>query len=284
MRNKSDYIIVFAVTLLLTTFLIITIAAAADYGSGFEWKKSTDYTNGTTNNSTVGNPNLDQLGNPAWSYEHFIGLSESWDSSSPMEWMYDWRWGAGGTFVNISRGDQNTQLNTNWNNTGMTSLVRWSNPTGESIDVDITGNIVTTWAGLNWDSAADNWTDYNVASPTDVRVILGYHDFSAGTSSLLIDNTYLSPISEDTICNTWRECPKAKTALDRSLSVDAGDSLFWTTIALDSAPGKNRWLTTYDGGVAITMPAVVPEPVSSALFIVGATLLGIVRFSRKRAV
>ncbi len=278
MCKISNHKTVFILTLLLSIFIISTAAESSGYAPGFVWNKHNDYTNGTVNNSTLGNPNLDQNGNPAWSYESFDKDLLNWDNSSLAVW-YSWgRWGAGGGFMNFSKGDQNTQLDTNWNNTGLTSLVRWSNPTGESINVDLSGQLVTTWAGLNWVNGG--WSDYNVASPTDIRVILGYYDVSEGTSSLLIDNTYLSPINEDTIC-TWSECPKAFTSLERSLSVDAGDSLFWTTIALGSAPGKNRWLTTADRSVNITM-AVVPEPVSSALFIVGASALGIRRFQKNR--
>ena len=255
----------------LTTFLMITGAAAVDYEVGFEWRKLTDYTDGTVNGSTVGNPNLDQNGNPAWSYESFDKDLLNWDSSDLAVW-YDWgRWGAGGGFMNFSLWDQNTQLNTNWNNSGLTSLVRWTNPTGESIYVDMTGALRTTWGG-------DDSNPGFIASPSDVRVILGYYDVSEGTSSLLIDNTYDSPISQDTVCLTWGDCPYIDTSVERTLSVDAGDSLFWTTIALDSAPGKNRWLTTTDGSVRITL---VPEPVSSTLFLIGGAILGFRRFKKR---
>ena len=269
MTKKSNYILIFAAALFLTTFLMITAAAAVDYEGGFEWRKVTDYTNGTVNGSTVGNPNLDQNGNPAWSYESFDKDLLNWDSSSLAIWLSWGRWGSPDSFVNFSLWDQNTGLNTNNNNTGLTSLVRWINPTGESIDVDITGGLRTVWAGDD-NGSSPGWT----ASPTDVKVVLGYYDFSEGTSSLLIDNTYSSPISQDTFCLTWGECPFIFTSFERSLSVDAGDSLFWTTIALDSTPGKNRWLTSTDGSIRITL---VPEPVSSALFIIGASVLGIRR-------
>ncbi len=125
-----------SITLGLLLIFSTGITYAVPYEPGFVWNHFDDYVNGTVTGSTTGNPNPDQNGNSAWSYELYKGWG-NWDDGELLPWSGS-RWA--NKYGNISRGDQNNHFLSGESFT-RTPLIRWTNPTGTSIDVNLGGKL-----------------------------------------------------------------------------------------------------------------------------------------------
>jgi len=143
---------------------LLGLAAAspsAAYETGFVWQRSADYTAGTINDSSVGNPNLDQMGNPVWHYRWGDQLSvetdQKWYDATPsdMVWSSQWfgrpelaRWQRSNEGSPVVDGRQMTLANLFGNNERFIPFVEWANPTGASAIIDVTGAARVFW-GFN---------------------------------------------------------------------------------------------------------------------------------------
>ncbi len=246
-----------------------TAVHATPYGPGFTWNRISDYQAGTTIGSTTGNPNPDQNGSPAWSYEYYQGWG-NWDSGTLLPWN-GWRWA--NSYGNISKWDQNNHFLNDASFT-RTPLIRWINPTNETIDINLGGWLKLFWLGRDW--TGSGWSSYLVSGVKDVNLVMGYYDASANmTTSYLIDQTIYYPETTEVKCGIghggWGNCVKTVVDLDFDLTMDAGDSIFWTSQAVSPYTNDwkaNRWLTLNDTKLTITVQdplvtgfsATVPEP------------------------
>ncbi len=263
------------ILIIITLGFAYSTQAGAAYTPTYEWDRNTEYTN-------ITNPGPDLEGNNVWSYEWFTGMD--YLHTNPMTQITNWnipqekqRWEHGP--LNISGWDQNTNYDSDWNTGFETTLIRWTNPVDNTATIDIDGSMTLYWGG------DDNWSaPGNNASPVDVQFVLGYYDVSKSQATLLIDqfidsstdSSYGDSFDANEACNPFSTCPKYIMPLDYSVSMDQGDSIFWTAITLDQVT-TNRWTTLNDNNMSITM---VPEPISSALFLVGGVILGFRRFRK----
>jgi len=288
MKYSTSTLFYGSILILLLTSVAGTIHATP-YGPGFTWNHISDYQTGTVVGSPVGNPNPDQNGNPAWSYEYYQGWG-NWDNGMLFPWNGG-RWA--NSYGNISKWDQNNHF---LNNTSFTRtpLIRWSNPTGAAIDINLGGKLKLFWLGRDW--TGSGWSDYLVSGIKDVNLVMGYYDVSAGiTTSYLINQTVLYPETMEVKCGNgyggWANCVKVIVGLDFNLTMDAGDSIFWTSQAISPYTNDwkvNRWLTLNDTKLTITVqdPVVtgfsgtVPEP--STLLLTSLLLPGLF-FTQKRS-
>lgn len=274
---KFNRSLVFALPLLTLSATV----TAVPYDDGFVWNKYADYTTGSTT--------TDQAGNEAWSYEYFNGWG-NWDNTLALPYnSSNGRWA--NKYGNISKWDQNRHFHSSSNEKYPYSpLVRWINPTNEVIDVSVGGALELLWLGKDWDATNKKWSDYTISGVMDIDVVLGFYDASAGNSSILIDERVLYPASGEVTCKiptapTLRDCPNAMLSTAFDLTLDVGDSLFWTsTQATPYADGntKNRWLTLNDRQLTITLnkpSTAIPEPPTLALM--GIALLGAGFVARK---
>ena len=260
-------------------FMILTIllglflgnASADPYYAGYEWNRWDGKNSPITEYTTSSNPGPDREGNNVWSYEWFTGMD--YLNTNLMTQVTSWgdpqRWEYGGN--NISGWDQNP----GYANNPDSPLIRWTNPVGDNTEIDIQGNFWLWWGGANQWHTGHDW----MATPNDLQFVLGYHDISESQTTLLIDQYIDSPFTGEYNCGpNFGDCPSYTVLLDLQLSMDLGDSIFWTALRLDNVNTGGRWITLNDGNMSIS---IVPEPVSSTLFIVGSAILGFRRFKKR---
>ncbi|MBI5664916.1 MAG: PEP-CTERM sorting domain-containing protein [Nitrospirae bacterium] len=256
--------------------------SGAEYQDGFTWDRNGDFL--ITNDL---NFKKDTQGSTVWSYEWFTGTDYLHTSNMAYYWTDpmpgNGRWKRQAMYdndVNISRWDQNTNFYSGYNANKNSSLIRWTNPVGNDSDIDILGSLRLYWGGQSMSYTGNYW-----ASPVDVQLIMGYFDSSSNSVTVLKNDLLTSPFSADMECGAnFGNCPNMVIPIDLSISMDSGDSFFWTAIPQGQVTNKNRWITLNDTQMNISyQPAVVPEPISYVLFITGGAALGFRRFSRQRA-
>ncbi len=261
-RKTPSFIIFILFSLLIISFT--TNAYAGPYSGGHVWDRNTEYT-------TASNPGVDLVGNAVWSYEYFTGMN--YDTTTLFTQVASWgpRWEHGP--MNISGWDQNTNYDSGWNTSLETSMIRWTNPVGDGVNVDFDGHLTMFWGG------DDSWRlpGFN-ASPVDVQMVMGYHDASENQITLLMDELITAPFSGEVFCANFGDCPQVQIPLNYSLSMDIGDSFFWTAITLGQV-NANRWVTLNDNPMSISL-ASVPEPTTMLLF--GTGIIGLAGLKRKR--
>jgi len=273
--------------LLLASLLLSTgTAIAIPYEDGFVWNRFADYkAEMAAGSPPPGGPLSDQNGNQAWSAELYEGWG-NWDNSSPLPWQGK-RWS--NMYGNVSKWDQNNAF-LSGKFFRKTPLARWTNPVNETIDINIGGALNLFWLGRDW--TGSNWSSYLVSGAQDVWLTMGYYDASEGsTTEYFIDSQLMNyPGSGEVRCGTgyggWANCLRATVDLDIDVTVDAGDSIFWTSRAVSPYTNDwrvNRWLTLNDRKLNFTLqkppPALIPEP--STLLLLGLTLPAFLWFSTK---
>lgn len=244
------------------------------YYKGYIWKLVNDYTPGTARYSTLGNPDNDANGVPAWSYEWIntsgLGIDVPWytSRSTLLTWdSFDYNrnfWATNDGGVNLNKYVVNYSLSNN--GIGKAPLVRWTNPTGRSVRVNIYGRFRLNWYGLNvnpnWRTDGNYWTSYLAGSPADVNIAVGYYDVSAKSTSTLLSQKVSKPINGETTCvaPNYDACDHEFVYVNSDVIVDPGDSIFWTARPLKYYSDRNRWITMDHGDITIR---IVPDPVVS---------------------
>lgn len=179
---------IFALTLVGMT----AVPCTAQYVTGFTWNHGADHTNGTVPGSTTGNPDDDAAGNPAWEHLYFSGGStrlsgNPWTNGTPslLEWDDDYQ-GFGDVWVRdddtspILGGDYLQQ--DIYSTLQYTPAIRWTNPTGRTVTIEVSGYIEIAW---------DNWAGGDPS--VNVDVVMFHDDVSAGTRTPILSTTVSTP-------------------------------------------------------------------------------------------
>lgn len=240
------------------------------YPGGFSWNLLMDYTAGTVKNSTAGNPDSDANGNPVWSYEWINAKGQTmgspWYATSSQLLTWDSYQYNPLTWAAINNGTVNMNqwnMNFHYSSPGCDKVpvVRWTNPTGETRTVDMSGRYTISWWGLNpnpeWPSEPDYWDSYLVGSPVDVKFVIGFHDKSENTTTVLYTQTYSKPRPGETTCvaPNYGDCDHVDVIADLTVEVEPGDSIFWTARPAGCYNDRNRWITINHNNITMTLHA-----------------------------
>jgi len=194
------------------TFDSLSTPTPMDYGDGFVWNRNADYSIGFSGGSTAGNPTRDANGNRAWRHEYItdsdndglVGGSPWYEApASLMQWDNKWfsstsgLWAVGDdTPARISDSTfEHTLDNATWIDT--LPLARWTNPTGEAISVDLTGEV-----SVGWDRNSQDDIEFilaSVADATGVVTPLVSDVFQFGDGPLAIDVSDVALAPDDQI-------------------------------------------------------------------------------------
>jgi hypothetical protein len=243
-------------------------ASAATYLPGFVWNRSTDFTGGTIAYGTAGNPNNDSQGNATWYYEGAQGgnlaSANPWyaQSRSLLVWSpgtNQWRAGTADQAPEVGQ----TQMSMNdINFTFASPIVRWQNPTGQSILTNI--DFDTDMISFRHD--ADSY-DAELA-------VVQYHALS-NTYDVLWSDTRTLPHN-----GLIQSGPRIDLA---NVAIAPGDSVLFTTrVKLDSPLGGNGSIAWFDAAQLTLEPAsAVPLPSAawSGLGLLG-VMMGLKRMKR----
>lgn len=250
----------FALVLAFTSLLGATNVIAAPYTPGFTWAREADWTPGTTNDSTAGNPDDDSLGNPTWRYERAIGgplgSANVWyaQARSALVWRNgQWRVDSADRSPAIAQ-DAMSQADINF--TFDSPIARWQNPTGvtQLVDVSVDTDVISFRA----DSGS-----------TDLELAVVRLNAATSTFDLLWSETRNAPH------NSVLQPGAASTLF--GVSVAAGDSVLFTYRNLLDSPRGGNGSTAWVDASTVT---IVPEPASVA--VLGLCGLLLVRVPRRR--
>jgi hypothetical protein len=149
--------------LAISVLAILASAAAAStpYVEGFTWNRYDDWTPGTSNGSSAGNPMPDAAGNPVWSHEYIQGVPAGADldttdgvapwytlpSDGLMVWDSHW---SGGTWARlydypptaprVALGHIPANNSYHGDHYANVPLLRWDNPSATPIAVSLTSD------------------------------------------------------------------------------------------------------------------------------------------------
>jgi hypothetical protein len=206
------------------------------YPVGFVWKRSVDWKPGTTLGRTIGNPMVDAVGRPAWSFETVSGnLSAPWYAQPRRLMIWDNSFfGNNGSWAfadELAPAASDRNFDHPMDKPAV-PVMRWQNPTGLQAIVKLKGNIalLAQMAGPN-------------PAPVDVVVAV-----SRPTSD------GIKPIVEMSVPFTG---VNANLPVDLpAVTVGAKDSLMFAI----RGNGKGGWITAIDD-VTITLQSTSRPPV-----------------------
>ncbi len=232
----------------LSAFLQIILASAAhaQYQAGYVWNRDADWSGGTRHGGSWrwGNPDADEVGNEVWSYEICSG-GGALDSANPWyrepttlaTWDASWYGGAGLWSQGDNSGPPLARQEIVHDRGlgglfGRTPLVRWTNPTRETISVGVSGQLRVTWAG-------------NAAGcPVVVDVVVARLT-EAGAYTELLAATVSKPLVACTV-GDYLELPMDVS----NLGVGARDQIVVSIRARESVAGQ--WVILRDA-ISITL-------------------------------
>jgi hypothetical protein len=245
---------------LLAALAIVVVAlsapaqASVEYDAGFTWRRYADWTVSAEGNegTTEGNPAEDAYGNPVWNYESVQGEGLEGEFPWYAEDGEDMVWNFAG-----ARWQKDGEAKPNINYVGMTQstqeqtcldipVVRWENPTGNTILMSITGGMRVEWNG-------------SANMPVDMVIA----QLSENGAESLYETTVSKPDEKGNL--VW-SIPAVLTR------VDAGDSIVISARATECVPGAS-WVTFKDYGVTMKIAAMLPEPGSLTVLALGAVAL-----------
>ena len=217
-------------------------AAHAQYQPGFQWNRDADWTGGSRQGGSwrCGNPDDDQRGTDTWSYEISTG-GGAFDSATP--WYrqptilasWDATWFGTGEAVWAYGDDIGPPLHRSSlvHDRGVSGLfgrqplVRWTNPSTNTIAVRIGGSFRVRWSGSG-----------NLGCPVVVDVVLARIGRD-GRVTDLIATSVAKPIPTCTI-GDFVDIP---VAFD-NLGIGPHDQLVWSLRAREA--GEARWIILED--------------------------------------
>jgi hypothetical protein len=225
-----------------TSDLPIVYRAADLYPQDWTWRRSADWTAGTTQNSSDGNPDNDLKGNPAWEYVYVSGGDDAgganpWYLQTPqtrLVWDASWygnsgRWAKGDNVVPTA-GQNFMEV------VGSSSpIAKWHNPTGRTVAVDLTGNVT-----LSWSSAAS-----------------GNADLAIVHKRVSSDSIEYIPLVAQTLNGTGGTSQTVSVSVE-SLMVGPEDEI-WITPRYAGTAG---WVTLNDQPLTIRLLTPTPQTVT----------------------
>jgi len=242
-------------------------ALADSYTPGFVWNRSADWVPGTVNDATAGNPNNDSKGNPTWYYEQSQGGSLSsanpWYSQprSSLVWSADTQQWRAGTQDQDPSVAQTAMEQADINFTFASPVVRWQNPTGQSIlaNIDFGTDVVSGRVGSG---------SYNL----ELAVV----EYRALTNSYDV-------LWTDSRTAPWNRQVQPGPSVDLpDVSIGAGDSILFTMrIAIDQPLSGNGSAAWIDGAQLTLEPSTAAAPLPRAAY-AGITLLVGIALARVR--
>ncbi|MFN0130987.1 MAG: hypothetical protein ACKVW3_00390 [Phycisphaerales bacterium] len=248
--------------------LVCALAAgfALPASAGMTWRRSTDWVPGGLQGSTQNNPST-VGGIPAWRYETTtggggIGSPNPWYQQPGQLMTWDGFWYTTGLGV-WSRGDNSNPPimpgrlihNAHSSVSDFAPLVRWLNPAGNTVPVNISGQLVVNWNGIN-----------GIGRPVDVDVVIAKQD-AGGTITPLFQTTAAKPNPFPSVGDSVL-LPVNLAAI----SMNTGDSIIITHRGRSALSPQGGWINLYD---ALTISAV-PAPG------IGATLAAAGLFAGRR--
>lgn len=237
----------------------MTRTAYGAYGVGYVWDRTPDYDEGTTQNSTSGNPNTDAQGQPVWSYGWVnggsFGSADPWYAKNSTLMVWDSAWFGRSDLRRWQKADDRYPVIDQHNlyqgaSSGSTAfdspMVTWTNPTGSPILVDIAGSPSIFWGG--------NFTPGDV----ELSVAIAHRQAESGAVTLLHQDTFSNPSPGSGTVNTVFSVDV------QDLLLQPNDQLIFTTRAEDPYPFDRFTALTDD--IRIT---IVPEPSVLATVLIG---------------
>lgn len=275
------------------SIILPSVSAAAEYESGFVWKRSAEYRDGTIAGATTGNPFSDSLGNESWMFGWTTG--GALDSTSPwifndivpMVWDDDW-WPVGqGRWARYYDGpgaDNNGNppigryglvhdLSERTESVDFMPVVSWSNPTDQAALVNIKGNFTVVWEG------SSGVPGVNIAPAISAEVAIGAKSASRGTTRLLYETVLVNPLSGV----AYGDTPPTLTDdvdLD-SIALAPDEVLTFSLRGLGPERSPPTWVALRDD-VRIIYVSPIPEPYMATMFPVGLAVMWGVSLRRRR--
>ena len=264
---------VLALAGILVGFAVAGSARAATYDNGFIWDRSVDWVAGTVNGSTAGNPGVDSEGTAVWQYEIVQGDglvgANPWYNGVPTLMSTDTAWF--GAQAAWSAGDDvlpvitekalyhlsNDRFNGAHGVWEDMPMVRWLNPTAETINLAVVGNLTVGWRSVG-----------SASLPIDV--VIARSNLTSGTTT---------PLYSTTVDN-----PGVNGELVLPISIAAQmapeDSLIITHRASGLLDGT--YIALFDDVQLIKMATITPEPGTLAVLALGGGV-ALARRKRRRA-
>ena len=255
--------------------LVGSPAAKAEYVAGFVWKRSADYDEGTTQNSTIGNPNTDSEGAGVWQYETTdtagdgLGGANPWYEGNTALMVWDGSW-YGRTFGVWAQGEDTCApiLADRFHHTLRSELygdlfhshvpiVRWLNPVSVPLELKITGTLSLCWGGPQ-------------PADVDMDLLIGFLGASEDTITPLYAKTFEPPDDGSNNLSDAVDIP--------SLWIDPGDQVIISGRAHSPAP--YAFNKVYDD-LTFQINSIVPAP-SKLVGLVSMGIVGLVIALRRR--